>query len=285
MSETITMSDTETSDAEAPGADAIDRHSAAPMYDQLRQLIIDGIARDGLQPGDPLPGEHRLCERYGISRTVVRQALAQLEHEGLVERVKGKGTFVSRPRTSESLVHTLVGLYDDVERRGGHVHSDVLRHEPTTADEEIALALDVPVGSPVVVLERLRHVDGEPWSLSTTWMPEAVGSLTLGVDLAERSLYRLLAENGVIATSGVRSAEATVATHEQAQHLGVSAGSALLRLRSVSRGEDGAPIEYFVAYHRGDRSRFEFQLQQEQSQASLLHIDGDGGASRAGTVS
>jgi len=243
--------------------DAIDRRSAAPMYDQLRQLIIDGIARDGLQPGDPLPGEHRLCERYGISRTVVRQALAQLEHEGLVERVKGKGTFVSRPRSGESLVHTLVGLDDGVERRGGHVHSDVLRHERTAADDEIALALDVPVGAPVVVLERLRHVDGEPWSLSTTWMPEHVGAITLGVGLAERSLHRLLAENGVIATSGVRSAEATVATHEQALHLGASAGSALLRLRSVSRGEGGAPIEYFVAYHRGDRSRFEFQVQQE----------------------
>jgi len=265
--------------------DSIDRHSAAPMYDQLRQLIIEGIDRDGLQPGDPLPGEHRLCERYGISRTVVRQALAQLEHEGLVERVKGKGTFVSRPRTSESLVHTLVGLYDDVERRGGHVHSDVLRHEQALADDEIATALEVAPGTPVVVLERLRHVDGEPWSLSTTWMPEAVGAVTLGVDLSEASLYRVLAGNGIVATSGVRSAEATVATHEQAQHLGVSAGSALLRLRSVSRGADGIPMEYFVAHHRGDRSRFEFQLQQEQSQASLLHIDDDGAASRAGTVS
>ncbi|MFB4350609.1 GntR family transcriptional regulator [Microbacterium sp. SZ1] len=265
--------------------DSIDRHSAAPMYDQLRQLIIEGIERDGLQPGDPLPGEHRLCERYGISRTVVRQALAQLEHEGLVERVKGKGTFVSRPRTSESLVHTLVGLYDDVERRGGHVHSDVLRHEQALADDEIATALEVAPGTPVVVLERLRHVDGEPWSLSTTWMPEAVGAVTLGVDLSEASLYRVLAASGIVATSGVRSAEATVATHEQAQHLGVSAGSALLRLRSVSRGADGIPMEYFVAHHRGDRSRFEFQLQQEQSQASLLHIDDDGAASRAGTVS
>lgn len=264
--------------------DTIDRHSAAPMYDQLRQLIIEGISRDGLQPGDPLPGEHRLCERYGISRTVVRQALAQLEHEGLVERVKGKGTFVSRPRTSERLVHTLVGLYDDVERRGGHVHSDVLRHEQTLADDEIAAALEVEVGAPVVVLDRLRHVDGEPWSLSTTWMPDAVGGVTLGVDLSERSLYRLLADHEIVATSGVRSAEATVATHEQAQHLGVSAGSALLRLRSVSRAADGIPIEYFVAHHRGDRSRFEFQLQQEQSHASLLHVDDDGSTSRAGTV-
>lgn len=264
--------------------DAIDRHSAAPMYDQLRQLIVDGIARDGLQPGDPLPGEHGLCERYGVSRTVVRQALAQLEHEGLVERVKGKGTFVSRPRTAESLVHTLVGLYDDVERRGGHVHSDVLRHEFAVADDEIAAALEIPVGSRVVVLERLRHVDDEPWSLSTTWMPDAVGAGTLGVDLSDSSLYRVLAEHGIVATRGVRSAEATVATHEQAGHLGVSAGSALLRLRSVSRTDDDTPIEYFIAYHRGDRSRFEFQLQQEQSQASLLHVDGRGGMTLAGST-
>lgn len=265
-------------------ADAIDRRSAAPMYDQLRRLIIDGIARDGLQPGDPLPGEHRLCERYGISRTVVRQALAQLEHEGLVERVKGKGTFVSRPRTSESLVHTLVGLYDDVEQRGGHVHSDVLRHERVSADAEVAEALEVLVGATVVVLERLRHVDGEPWSLSTTWMPDDIGTATLGVDLTEASLYRLLRSQGVVATHGVRSAEATVATHEQAKHLGVSAGSALLRLRSISRDDTDRPIEYFIAHHRGDRSRFEFQLRQEQSQASLLLVDEKGGTTRAGTA-
>lgn len=262
----------------------IDRRSAAPMYDQLRRLLVDTIARDGLQPGDALPGEHRLCETYGISRTVVRQALAQLEHEGAVERVKGKGTFVARPRTSESLVHTLIGLYDEVDRRGGHVHSDVLRHERTAADATVAAALEVPVGAPVVVLERLRSVDGDAWSLSTTWMPDDIGALTLGIDLRENSLYRLLAGHGIRGTHGVRSAEATVATHEQAQHLGVSAGSALLRLRSVSRDDSGRPIEFFIAYHRGDRSRFEFRLGEEHARASLLHIDGDGGISAAGTV-
>ena len=267
----------------ATPAMSIDRDSAAPMYDQLRRLIIDSIGEGKLVAGDLLPGEHRLCEQYGISRTVVRQALAQLEQEGVVERVKGKGTFIAHPRTSESLVHSLVGLYEDVERRGGHVRSDVLRHETELADGEIADALEVPVGTRVVVLSRLRHVDGEPWSLSTTWMPESVGIVTLGADLEEGSLYSLLASHGIRATHGVRSAEATVASAEQGRRLNVAPGSALLRLRSVSRGEDGTPIEFFVAYHRGDRSRFEFQLHADASHAALLHVDDDGALSRAGS--
>src|SRR5690606_12931960 len=146
----------------------------------------------------------------------------------------------------ESLVHTLVGLFDEVERRGGHVRSDVLRHETIEADAEVATALEIQIGDPVVVLERLRHVDDDAWSLSTTWMPEDVGTVTLGADLRDASLYALLADHGITATHGVRSAEATVATHEQAGLLGVSAGSALLRLRSVSRDGTGHPIEFFV---------------------------------------
>ncbi|GAA1322615.1 GntR family transcriptional regulator [Nonlabens tegetincola] len=255
------------------------------MYEQLRQLLLGSIARDGLRPGDPLPGEHRLCEHYGVSRTVVRQALAQLEHEGYVERVKGKGTFVSRPRTSESLAHTLVGLFEDVSRRGGQVRSDVLRHERSHATGDVAAALELSVGDPVVVLQRLRYVDGEPWSFTTTWMPEQIGAATLGSDFTERSLYQFLAQHGVVAARGIRSAEAAVASAEQAKHLGVAPGSALLRLRSVSRDAQDRPIEHFVAYHRGDRSRFEFEVRRDASPlASLLHIDGSGDASRAGSI-
>ncbi|WP_353808107.1 GntR family transcriptional regulator [Agromyces sp. SYSU T00194] len=266
-----------TTDADAPVApSAIDRKSAAPMYDQLRRLIIDGIAERSLRPGDLLPGELRLCEQYGISRTVVRQALAQLEHEGVIERVKGKGTFVARPKTSETLVHTLIGLYEDVERRGGHVHSDVLRHEREAASAEVAEALEVEPGDEVVALERLRYVDGEPWSLSTTWMPGRVGEVTLGRDLTDASLYRVLAEHGIEAVEGVRSAEATVASPEQVRLLALAPGSAVLLLRSVSRDADGVPIEYFIAHHRGDRSRFEFQLRADRSSAALVPVSAAG---------
>ncbi len=262
-----------TTDFAVTPIDGIDRHSAVPMYDQLRQLIHNIIEEGSLKPGDPLPGEHRLCEQYGISRTVVRQALAQLQNEGVVERVKGKGTFVARPKIAESLVHTLSGLYDEVAQRGGHVHSDVLRHERELAGADVARLLEINEGDTVVALERLRWVDGEPWSLTTTWMPEDVGSYTLGVDMSENSLYGVLAEFGIEATSGVRSAEAIVASPDQSQLLNLPSGSALLLLSSVSRDATGMPIEHFVAYHRGDRSRFEFRLETEGSSVNLSVID------------
>jgi len=251
---------------------AIDRMGPVPMYHQLRNRIIDDITRLGLKPGDLLPGEHRMCEQFGVSRTVVRQALAQLEHEGVIDRVKGKGTFVAHQKTAESLVHTLAGLYEEVASRGGHVHSDVRRQQVEPASSEVADALQVEVGSPVVVIERLRFVDGEPWSLTTTWLPEASGRLVLDVDLRDQSLYAALAAHGVRAVRGVRSAEAASANAQQGELLGVGEGNALLVLRSISFDENDLPMEFFIAYHRGDRSRFEFQLQASLTTGSTAEL-------------
>lgn len=249
------------------------------MYHQLKRRILDDIARLGMVPGDMLPGEHRLCAQFGVSRTVVRQALAQLEHQGVIERVKGKGTFVTRQKTPESLVHTLTGLYQEVAARGGHVHSDVRRQEVLAADDEVADSLDIAPGDPVVVIERLRFIDGEPWSWTTTYLPSAVGSLVLEADLRDQSLYALLATHGVRAVRGIRSAEAALADTDQGELLRVGAGQALLVLRSVGYDENDRPVEYFIAYHRGDRSRFEFQLQAAapgQSVAALRHTGAPG---------
>jgi len=260
----------------------IDRRAPVPMYHQLKHRILRDIAEQGLRPGDVLPGEHRLCEQFGVSRTVVRQALAQLEHQGAIERVKGKGTFVAHQKTPESLVHTLTGLYEEVAARGGHVHSQVRRQELAPADDDVADALGIAPGAPVVVIERLRFVDGEPWSWTTTYLPEDVGSLVLGEDLSDQSLYALLARHGVRAVRGVRSAEAASADEEQGALLGVGQGQALLVLRSVGYDEHDRPMEFFVAHHRGDRSRFEFQLSAtagDQSTAALRHTGlGDFGA-------
>ena len=257
----------------------IDRRTPVPMYRQLGRRIVDDIAALGLLPGDVLPGEHRLCEQFGVSRTVVRQALAQLEQQGVIERVKGKGTFVAHQKTPESLVHTLTGLYEEVAARGGHVHSEVRRQELVAADDQVADALKLAPGTRVVASERLRFVDNEPWSWTTTYLPEEIGRLVLTDDLSDQSLYALLAGHGIRATRGVRSAEATSATDEQASLLRVPSGQALLVLTSVSYDDRDRIMEYFVAFHRGDRSRFEFQLQAaetEAGRAALRHTGLDG---------
>lgn len=230
------------------------------MYDQLRRTILEIIDDSTLEPGDLLPGEMRLCELYGVSRTVVRQALAQLEHDGVITRVKGKGTFIAYPKTAETLAGGLAGLFEEVASRGGHVSSKVLRLEIESASPLVAEQLLVTPGSPVVVLERLRFVDGERWSLSTTWMPEHVGMHVLGADLAESSLYALLEASGIKATTGVRSIEAALTDAREGQLLGIGPGKPVLQLRSRTFRGENEPVEYFEALHRGDRSRFEFRV-------------------------
>ena len=82
------------------GARRIDRRSPLPFYHQLKQILLADLRERDLAPGARLPGDHELCGTYDVSRTVVRQALAELETEGVIERVKGRGTFVPPRKTA-----------------------------------------------------------------------------------------------------------------------------------------------------------------------------------------
>jgi len=240
---------------------SLDRSSPIPLYHQLKLAIAADIATRGLAPGDRLPGDHELCDLYDVSRTVARQALNELEVEGVIERVKGRGTFVAQQKADEGLAQSLTGLFEDVAARGGHLRSEVRRFEIIPADEAIAAALEIPAGTPVIALERLRFVDEVPWVLTTTHLPESIAPGLVHEDLRDRSLYAVLEESyGVRLVRGTRTIEAATANAGQAGLLGVRRGAPLLVLRSVSIGESGRPVESFVAFHRGDRSRFQVRL-------------------------
>ena len=231
-----------------------------PFYFQLKQILLRQMREQDLQPGHRLPGDFQLCKTYDVSRTVVRQALAELETEGVIERVKGRGTFVAPRRTSERLVQSLTGLYEDVAARGGHLHSQVRRQEVVPADDQIATHLALQLGAPVLAIERLRFVDNEPWVLVTTYLPYDVAPGLLEDDLREQSLYALLEDTyGVRLTHGQRGVEAVAAREDLAHALRIKVGDPLLALRSISFSGH-RPVEMFVAYHRGDRTRFEVVL-------------------------
>jgi GntR family transcriptional regulator len=240
----------------------VDRASPLPYYHQLKEIILADIADRRLQPGDRLPGDHELCERYGLSRTVVRQALADLQNEGVVERVKGRGTYVAPQRTSQGLVQSLSGLYDDVAGLGRVLRSDVRTLKVTAADGEVAGRLHLATGDPDVLLERLRYVDDEPWVYAISHVPEVLAPDLVEQDLREQSLYALLENRyGILIARSQRIVEAHGATGRLAKDLQIPKHAPVLKLTNVSFDTAGTPVETFVAYHRADRSRFEVTLE------------------------
>lgn len=244
---------------------AIDRSSPLPFYHQLKQILLAELRERELSPGDRLPGDHDLCATYAVSRTVVRQALAELETEGVIVRVKGRGTFVAAEKTAEHLVQSLTSLFEDVAARGSHLHSEIRRLEIVPADAHVAAELQLQIGAPVIVVERLRFVDDDPWVLVTGYVPYDLAPGLVDDDLRDQSLYRLLEDRyGVTVTHGRRAVEAAVAGETLAASLGIAAGDPVLVLRSTALS-GARPVELFVAYHRGDRSRFEVTLSRARS--------------------
>jgi GntR family transcriptional regulator len=248
---------------------SVDRSSPVPYYYQLRQILERAVTSGSLPVGARLPSEPALCESYNVSRTVVRQALSDLERQGLLTREKGKGTFVAAPKQPEHLVRDLTGLYEDVAARGGMVETKTLRLEVAPVSAHAASRLGLVEGEPIVLLERLRVVDGEPLVVTTAHMPYDLCSPILDLDMTHRSLYATFEnELGFKLHSGHRSIEASLARGEVARHLQVAEGAPLLVFTGVTYTTEGRPIEYFVGLHRGDRSRFEADLLRPDSSRS-----------------
>lgn len=239
----------------------INFESRIPYYIQLMDILKEKVQLGNWVPGDQIPGEQDLCELYGVSRTVVRQALRELEFEGVINRRKGKGTFISLPKISEGLVQKLTGFYQDMVERGLKPGTKVLHQNVSPSNEKVARFLNIKPGDQVIDILRLRFINEEPIQLVTTYIPFEICPALASVDLTNRSLYEYLEkECGVFIAKGRRYIEAVLANETEAALLGIDRGTPLLMLDSISFSENGQPIEYYHALHRGDRSRFEVEL-------------------------
>lgn len=239
----------------------IDRTSPVPYYHQLKELLRDEILSGRWPAGVQIPSEPELCRVLDVSRTVVRQALGDLGNEGLLRRRKGLGTFVAEPKIHGRLVQSLTGFHDDMLAQGRVPRTRVLDQRVVPAPKVVASELGIPEGTPVVMIDRVRSVDGEPIVLVTTYLPHARVPGLETIDLTDASLYQTLASAyGLVIERGRRMLESIAATASCADELDLEPGDPVLFLRSVTFTADGQAIEYYEARHRGDRTVLEVDL-------------------------
>lgn len=231
-----------------------------PYYLQLRSVLEEKIDKRELRPGDKLPSESEICNEFRVSRTVVRQALKDLEYEGLIVKKKGKGTFVSEPKVLESFVQQLGGFYQDMAAQKRSTRSVVLGLEATRVNRRIAAILHLRTNAKVILLKRLRFVDEDPFQLVTSFIPYKLCPELLSADFTNQSLYRFLEDRGIFLACGYRTIEAVRATGEEARKMDIEPGTPLIRIMSIGCTDDGTPVEYYEAVHRGDRARFRVEL-------------------------
>lgn len=239
----------------------IDFDSAIPFYYQLKQFIKKMIESEQWKPGQNIPSENEFCEIFNVSRTVVRQALLELETDQQIEVIKGKGRYVSKKKQSWQLMASLKGFYEDAVASGQKVDTKVLEQKDIPATDEIANFLRIKPGEIVTKLKRLRFIDGEPILVVTTYTPKKLCPTLVDVDFSKGSLYQYLREEyGFVISEGIRTIESINASREVASLLAVKTGAALSLLKSVGWLDDGTPLEYYIAWHRGDKSRFQVRL-------------------------
>jgi GntR family transcriptional regulator len=235
-------------------------HSAVPLYSQVRERLRERIVDGTYAPDARLPAESEISAIFGVSRITVRQALNDLQKEGIIFKVPGKGTYVSATRPSQDLAR-LEGFGEAMSRKGHRIVNHVVKHELAGASSTVAARLRLAPGAPVAEIRRVRYLDREPVSFEVTWLPPGVGERLRSENLAERDIFLILESDYAIQLShadvqiGALNADA-----ELAALLLVAPGTALLRIERLTWTADGIPLDFEYLYVRGDAFQYALRL-------------------------
>jgi GntR family transcriptional regulator len=196
---------------------------------------------------------------YGVSRTVVREALNELVHDRFIYRIQGKGTFISGRKEEQDFAGSNIGFSGEMIGKGREVITRILAQELSepSARERRMLRLDVQQSA--VKIRRLMIIDDQVRMLVDMSFPANLVSGFENVNLNNRSIYDTLKRRyGLVPSSSERWIEAILPTKEQASLLNVSVGSPLLGIESCAYLSDGRAFEYYYGIHRSDISRLHF---------------------------
>lgn len=241
---------------------AVDSGSPTPLHEQLMQYIRVHVEEGRWQPDQRIPSERDLCERFRISRTTVRQAIADAVHEGLLRRIQGKGTFVARPTISQPLFQ-ITSFEQTLRTRGWEPGVQLLECGVKPPQAGISRLIGGEAGEDVAVIRLVGFGGGEPLAVYDSHVPVGIGRRVVP-EVRRRAdagqlffVNRLIAElHGWEGLRGDQTYEAAVAGPELAHLLRVSPRTPVFVVTSLFFDPAGRPVEHRRAVYRGDRYRF-----------------------------
>lgn len=239
-----------------PSASSIQQPLYVRIKELLRSRIVDGV----YQPLQQLPSETEMMAAFHVSRITVRQALGDLENEGLIFRLHGKGSFVSKPKAFQDLGR-LQGFGEAMRRMGYETFSRVVGISTITPSTQIREVLKLGKRARVIELRRVRFLNREPISFDISYLPVALGQRLAREDLASRDVFVIL-ENDYGLSLGHADLQigSTLADSQLAAQLQVAEGSPVLHIERTTHDADGVPIDYEHLFYRGDAFQYRVRV-------------------------
>ena len=220
----------------------------APLYKEMKRRLTDALTQGEWKPGEAIPAERRLSERFRISVGTVRKAIDELVAENILIRQQGRGTFVATHDRHREVFYFFHVVPEDGPKLYPEVQLDGFAR--ARADRAAAAALDIGIGDPVFRIRNLLRLDDVAVIRDDITLPAArFAGLTERQFRGRRStIYNLYQE--AFGISVVRTRERLRAAHADASAaalLGVPAGAPLLQIRRVALSYRDAPVEYRVS--------------------------------------
>jgi len=227
------------------------------VYITLRNQLLGGA----FPPAQPIPGEHQLSERFGVSRVTIRRTLKRLQDEGLIDRRPGVGTFPV-PRIATPKRRHEMSYYDYVSA-SSRLHEGKLLEFAYVPTPPQVLEADARFGAVVLKVTRLSSLKQHVSHLLHTYLPADIARNISQKEVKNRPMLELLKKHGIAAASSELTISAVAASPDEAGLLEVPVGSPLLQAVRVSHAADGRPIEYNHILSRVDLFAYRFVLDQE----------------------
>lgn len=227
---------------------------------QVKEILTDLVRAPGAKHGDCLPSERELGERFSVSRITIRKALSELESEGLIYRIQGKGAFICNNKIPQALTH-LSSYSEDMRQRNLIPGSTILSMDSIIANSYISSKLQIKPNEPVFLLRRLRLANGEPTAIENCYMRHEIGSVISETIANGVSLYELFrTECGLTLKSAIQTIEVGSLHGWENKLLGKDCPNSIMFIKRQTFDGSGAVVEYVESKYRSDRYIFHIEL-------------------------